>query len=712
MSFGVDQNHGQLVVAAPLILIAPDGDVVEREHGVVGDHDAVAFEVAVGAPVFALADGIIVEERVEMFAGWRWCPIHEEAKRGGGSGGAGGVEVVVELDDDLVGEFDLGSIGKVLDAQPIVGSELQAGERTRRRCDADDGHRSDAGTATPTDARFAVGVHHCGHGGRWDIRHTSWGRTSSGRRVGALPTWIGSDLSGKVVVMLTNDLRAAIAPNSDAATSPGFVAAAATADERAAVTVGQAILEHGIGLSAEMPVYVASLAKMATALAVHRVALAGIVDLDEPIIRWLPDVRAGKDISTRQLLLHRSGLPEYHALRVLDGHSVEDRLIPSDVRRLAGRMETAWPAGTRVAYNNTNYALAAMIVEEATGEPFAQAVRRLVFDPAGMTTAEVCASAGRTLPLAANGYVARRDGWTRAVTASSSVGDGGMWWSGHDIAAFCAHLLVADPAVRELRTQVKLPDGSLPELATGCFVRGGGRWFGGLAEFVGFRAELRVYPDDGVAVAAVANRQDGDVNALLDRFVVTRGSSTDDQPSAPIVEVDQPAPSGFMLAGDGAVWTFAAAADDRLRVSVGDLTFHASKNGNQWLVDEQPDTSLVWELSASSEPELVVRRGNAVLARLTPVPGEPATTDDVTDIVGYWACPSASTVLHIARDATAFTLQRGQLAPEPLVPVGQRDGRWLLATPWGAVALDPGLRSGDVSLARAEALAIHRVGPS
>jgi hypothetical protein len=54
-------------------------------------------------------------------------------------------------------------------------------------------------------------------------------------------------------------------------------------------------------------------------------------------------------------------------------------------------------------------------------------------------------------------------------------------------------------------------------------------------------------------------------------------------------------------------------------------------------------------------------------------------------------------------------LQRGQTVPEPMVPVGDRAGRWVMAAPWGLLELDHDGHAGRVILHRAEGLELQRL---
>jgi CubicO group peptidase (beta-lactamase class C family) len=131
-------------------------------------------------------------------------------------------------------------------------------------------------------------------------------------------------------------------------------------------------------LEPDTPMRVASISKLALALAIHRLADRQGLDLDADASRYLgrpfrhpryPLV----PISVRMLLRHESGLSDAGGYAATLGTRLEDMLGPK-----------AWgPArpGTSFDYANINSAVLATIVEMQTGERFDQAMQRLVFQP-------------------------------------------------------------------------------------------------------------------------------------------------------------------------------------------------------------------------------------------------------------------------------------------------------------------------------------------
>ncbi len=136
-------------------------------------------------------------------------------------------------------------------------------------------------------------------------------------------------------------------------------------------------------VSADDPVRVASISKLAVALVVMRLAERGTIDLDRDVSDWLGwrlrHPRHGDvPITLRLLLSHRSGLTD-----------AADYVLPlgGSVRAKAGEA-AAWDAdhapGGYFRYANLNFPVIASVLEHATGERFDRLMTRELFVPLGL----------------------------------------------------------------------------------------------------------------------------------------------------------------------------------------------------------------------------------------------------------------------------------------------------------------------------------------
>ncbi|WP_110944145.1 serine hydrolase domain-containing protein [Streptomyces niger] len=184
---------------------------------------------------------------------------------------------------------------------------------------------------------------------------------------------------------------------------PGAVVAV-TKGNRIIRTAGYGHTAGGARLTARSRVPVASVSKSFTALAVLQLADAGRVDLDAPVRRYLPEFRLDDErarrITTRQLLNQTSGMEDstYPDMAVDQPHTLRGAVA---AMRHSG---LATAPGTRMRYHNSNYVVAARLVEVVSGQPFADYLTDHVFRPLGMRHTRTVDST-TDMPERARGHV-------------------------------------------------------------------------------------------------------------------------------------------------------------------------------------------------------------------------------------------------------------------------------------------------------------------
>lgn len=146
--------------------------------------------------------------------------------------------------------------------------------------------------------------------------------------------------------------------------------------------------------------------KLFTAVAVLQLADRGLLALDDPVERHVPEAAAARGVTLHHLLSHRSGLKD--TLRgFLSVRLPPDELPTSGEALAAFRIASARPPGRTVEYRNVNYALLGEVVSRVSGLEYRDYVTRHVLAPLGMRAG--FALTGDTRPLAATGYMERRD---------------------------------------------------------------------------------------------------------------------------------------------------------------------------------------------------------------------------------------------------------------------------------------------------------------
>lgn len=176
-------------------------------------------------------------------------------------------------------------------------------------------------------------------------------------------------------------LRAILEQIRQDADVPGITVAVARGDQRVELTCVGADAK-GRSLEPDSLFPVASITKLATALAVLRLVDQGQLSLDDPLSIHLPDAAAAQPaVTVRRLLCHTSGLPgEFPDEWAPYGPGTDWPALAQAALRTVPEV----PPGTRVGYSGVGYLLLGLLVERRTGVPIADAFHQLVFAPLRM----------------------------------------------------------------------------------------------------------------------------------------------------------------------------------------------------------------------------------------------------------------------------------------------------------------------------------------
>ncbi len=154
---------------------------------------------------------------------------------------------------------------------------------------------------------------------------------------------------------------------------------------------GFADVDKKVPMTATTKFRMASHSKLFTAIAIMQLREERKLHLDDPVAQYLPWFKAkpaGDDdgpITIEQLLSHSSGLQ-----REAGDHWTSFEFPTSDeLRRLYAERQAAFAPSVRWKYSNLAYSVAGMVVEQVSGERWADYVDRNIFKPLGMLASSV-----------------------------------------------------------------------------------------------------------------------------------------------------------------------------------------------------------------------------------------------------------------------------------------------------------------------------------
>jgi CubicO group peptidase (beta-lactamase class C family) len=296
-------------------------------------------------------------------------------------------------------------------------------------------------------------------------------------------------------------------------------------DEQIAVAYGVLNKDTGVEATPDSLFQIGSNTKVWTATLLMQLVDEGKVDLDAPVVDYLPDLRLSdpdltKQVTVRHLLTHTSGI---------DGDVFTDTGRGDDAveKYVAALVNVAQnhPLGVTWSYCNSGFTLAGRVIEVLTGGTYDEALRTRIFAPLGLARTVTLpeeallhrAACGHVSPPGADAPV-RAPVWGIPRSAgpagliSSTVRDVLAFARMHltgGLAADGTRVLSADSAAAMASHQVDLPEkytlGDSWGIGWARSDWGGTRLVGHGGNTIGQSAYFEMIPGQGFAVCLLTN---------------------------------------------------------------------------------------------------------------------------------------------------------------------------------------------------------------
>ncbi|MEM8894716.1 MAG: serine hydrolase domain-containing protein [Bacteroidota bacterium] len=234
---------------------------------------------------------------------------------------------------------------------------------------------------------------------------------------------------------------------------------------------------EGVGLSKEVPFYVASIGKTFTATIIMQLIEEGLLESDELLVNLLPEkttsglhVLNGVDftdvITVHQLLNHTSGLPDYFEDMPIKGANMMALLFESPnrfwepeelIEFTKQNFKPHFAPGKRYHYSDTEYILIGLIIEQLTRQALHDTFTERIFKPLNMRRTAMNLRSqplDRTTPVFAPMYAGGHE-ISKLTSLSADWAGGGITSTTSELITFHKALVAGKLISKEAYTQMQ-----------------------------------------------------------------------------------------------------------------------------------------------------------------------------------------------------------------------------------------------------------------
>src|SRR4051812_2059689 len=305
---------------------------------------------------------------------------------------------------------------------------------------------------------------------------------------------------------------------------PGATLAILDGDEGGEAAYGVLNIRTGVEATPDSLFQIGSITKVWTATLVMQLVDEGKVDLDVPLVTYLPDFKVAdadvtRTVTTRHLLAHTSGIDGDLFLDTGRGDDCVEKYVAA-----CANLGQNHPLGATMSYCNSGYIVLGRLAEVLRGQTWDTVLRERLFAPLGLTTAGTLPEEA-LLHRAATGHITPPGGELQVTPMWGifrSCGPAGLIHAtAADTLAFAklhladgvapdgTRVLSAESAQAMREPQIEVPDrwtlGSHWGLGWILMEWSGRPVYGHDGNTLGQAGFLRIVPDAGVAVCLLAN---------------------------------------------------------------------------------------------------------------------------------------------------------------------------------------------------------------
>jgi len=277
---------------------------------------------------------------------------------------------------------------------------------------------------------------------------------------------------------------------------------------------GMANLEYGIPMEPDSRLFIASISKQFAAAALLMMEQEGILDLDENLQTYIPEIPEFEEpITARQLIHHTSGLRDLFSLLHLKDLGLDPTTTTEDALTLIQNQQRLnFRPNTDHSYSNSGYVLMSVLSENLTRMTLREYTDKHFFKPLGMESTHFHDDLEMIVPKRADSYSPSAEGLGRFYRDNiDRVGARGLFTTIEDFARWDANFIKnrtnLDHFTERMTEKGVYNNGSSHNYAAGLRIDTyrGLETVGHGGNYMGFRSNYIRFPDYDLAITVFCN---------------------------------------------------------------------------------------------------------------------------------------------------------------------------------------------------------------
>lgn len=278
---------------------------------------------------------------------------------------------------------------------------------------------------------------------------------------------------------------------------------------------GSSNLENGTSIDQETVFEIGSVSKQFIGAGLAILADRGRLSLDDPISNWLPELPSlYRDVTISMLAHHTSGIRSWNNLAELSGVGEDSTGYDNGwvLRAVSQQRRLNNTPGTEYLYSNSNFVLAAIIIERASGQRLNKFFQDALFARLGMNRTRWRTDFRAIVPGRAQAYASDiRGDWRLDIPFNDVAGAGGLLSTVGDLQRWNAMLALPTASDRGWVAMLERPgylsDGTMLRYGMGLEIVpvSGIAAFSHAGSTASYRAWLGRVPAERLSVALLCN---------------------------------------------------------------------------------------------------------------------------------------------------------------------------------------------------------------